>query len=253
MYLQIFGPLIWLRLCVYFGLFLNWGFYTAVIIASIYYQAPNPGQTWQQGFMNERYTDALNMTIPIAAGSLFLDTYIFVLPLVAIVQLQLTFKKKLGVIAVFTTGFVCVHHLLAHDFDVLTILTRACVASSLSIYFKYNLSGHQDDYTYWTVPVLMMALVEMCVGISCSCMPTTAGFFKGKSSGWKGWSVSALSMVRGLLRPGKHSNASKDFQGSWQSMHPLAKDRNNYVDIEMEGNSTHEFAHGNHHERTHFP
>jgi hypothetical protein len=106
MYLQIFGPLPWLRKSVYFGLLVNWGFYIAVIIASIYYQAPDPGQTWQQGFMNSRYTKSFDMTMPIASGSLVLDTYIFILPLIAVMNLQLTFKKKLGVIAVFTTGLM---------------------------------------------------------------------------------------------------------------------------------------------------
>lgn len=106
MYLQIFGPLPWLRKTVYFGLFVNWGFYIAVIAASIYYQAPNAGQTWQEGFMNARYTESFNMTLPIASGSLILDTYIFILPLVAVSKLQLTTKKKLGVIAVFTTGLM---------------------------------------------------------------------------------------------------------------------------------------------------
>ncbi len=107
MYLQIFGPLPWLRICVYIGLFLNWGFYTAVIVASIYYQAPNPGQTWQEGFLNDRYTKSFNMTIPIASGSLFLDTYIFVLPLIAVSKLRLSTKKKIGVMAVFATGLMC--------------------------------------------------------------------------------------------------------------------------------------------------
>lgn len=105
MYLQIFGPLIWLRICVYIGLFVNWGFYLAVCIASFYFMVPNPGQTWQEGFRNERYGNAINMTIPIATGSLTLDLYIFLLPLIAVSKLQLSQRKRLGVMAVFATGF----------------------------------------------------------------------------------------------------------------------------------------------------
>lgn len=81
-----------------------------------------------------------------------------------------------------------------------------------------------------------MALVEMCVGISCSCMPTAAGFFRGKSGSWKVWSVSAVGMMRGLLGYGKQSKASQDYEGSWQSTDPHAKRGNHYVDLEMEGN-----------------
>lgn len=104
----MFSPFRWLRWGCYFGLFVNWGFYIAITIASIYYQAPNPGQTWQEGLMNDRYTDVFGLSIPTAAGSLILDVYIFVLPLVAVSKLQLTASKKLGVIAVFTTGLMCV-------------------------------------------------------------------------------------------------------------------------------------------------
>ncbi|GJN70186.1 hypothetical protein PLICBS_004239 [Purpureocillium lilacinum] len=198
MYLQIFGPLPWLRICVYIGLFLNWGFYTAVIVASIYYQAPNPGQTWQEGFLNDRYTKSFNMTIPIASGSLFLDTYIFVLPLIAVSKLRLSTKKKIGVMAVFATGLI------------------ACVASSLSIYFKNKLNARLDDYTFWIYPVLLMALVEMCVGITCACMPSAAGFFKNKAShGFNTWSTNPLSMLRSLLRYGRQSNAAESLDKSW--------------------------------------
>lgn len=89
-----------------------------------------------------------------------------------------------------------------------------------------------------------MAMVEMCVGISCSCMPTAAGFFKAKSGGWKSWSVSAYSLVRGLLRNTKDSNASKDFDGSLQNMNPRADGSNPYVHIEMEVNKGHGFTYG---------
>ncbi|KAK7747386.1 hypothetical protein SLS53_001640 [Cytospora paraplurivora] len=89
-------------------------------------------------------------------------------------------QKKLGVIAVFTTGLM------------------ACVASSISIYFKHRLNSHLGDYTYWIYPVLLMALVEI--------------------------------------------SASKDFEGSWQSMEPHANERVQYVDLEMEGNKTHNLA-----------
>lgn len=114
MYLQMFSPFRWLRWGCYLGLFVNWGFYIAITIPAIYYQAPNPGQTWQEGLMNDRYTDVFGLSIPAASGSLILDVYIFILPLVAVSKLQLTPSKKLGVIAVFTTGLMYVHHNSLH-------------------------------------------------------------------------------------------------------------------------------------------
>ncbi|CAJ2500629.1 Uu.00g034820.m01.CDS01 [Anthostomella pinea] len=192
MYLQLFSPWAWLRRSAFVGMFLNWGFYTSVIIASIYYQAPNPGQTWQEGFTNERYNKSFYMTLPIASGSLILNTYIFVLPLIAVWNLRLSPRKKIGVMAVFATGLI------------------ACVASSLSIYIKHKLNSHLDDYTYWVYIVLLMALVEMC----------------NKSGGFGNWGVSALSSLRSLLRHGKSSNASRDFETSWKSSRSNAMAKN---------------------------
>ncbi|KAK8047543.1 hypothetical protein PG996_015607 [Apiospora saccharicola] len=210
MYLQIFGRLTWLRLSVYIGLFVNWGFYIGVIVASFYYQVPNPGQTWQEGFTNPRYTDSFNMTIPIASGSLVLDFYIFLLPLIAVRNLQLSPQKKLGVAAVFATGVI------------------ACIASSLSIYFKHNLNHHMDDYTFRTYPVLLMALIEMCVGISCSCMPSAAGFLKNKGGGGNRWGSSAISMLRSLLQQNRHKNISEQ-----SDLPPRDPRKGPYVDVEM--------------------
>ncbi|KAE8423979.1 hypothetical protein BDV36DRAFT_290078 [Aspergillus pseudocaelatus] len=69
-------------------------------------------------------------------------------------NLQMDFNQRLGVMVVFGTGLL------------------ACVASSLSIYFKNILDHHTDDFSYYTLPVLIMCLVEMCVGISASSMPS---------------------------------------------------------------------------------
>ncbi|KAJ2997401.1 hypothetical protein NUW58_g667 [Xylaria curta] len=229
MYLQIFGPLPWLRICVYAGLVVNWLFYTIVIISSFIYQVPNPGQTWQEGFLNERYTQSFKWTIPIASGSLILDTYIFILPIIAIFNLQLQVKKKVGVIAVFATGLL------------------ACVASSLSIYFKHLLDSHLNDYTYWIYPVLLTALIEMCVGISCSCMPSTAGFFKGGSGYWSSRGSRALSSIIGLFSGRKYSGRTGDSNSSWREVdsHTQFVGKGHYVDVHGEQGSTYELTGGN--------
>ncbi|KAH8700863.1 hypothetical protein BGW36DRAFT_447692 [Talaromyces proteolyticus] len=162
MYLTMFQSIRWHRYAVYSGLFVTWGFYIAIIIATLYFTSPAPGQTWQESFTSPRYAKALTMTIPIASGSLALDLYILILPMFPIWGLQMSRKKKVGVLAIFGTGLV------------------ACVASSLSIYFKNKLDHHTDDFSYYTLPVLTMCLVEMCVGITASCMPSMALFFRTK-------------------------------------------------------------------------
>ncbi|KAI0186878.1 hypothetical protein EV127DRAFT_410828 [Xylaria flabelliformis] len=208
MYLQLFGPLRWLRTGVYVGMIVNWLFYTIVVIASFIYQVPNPGQTWQEGFMNKRYQQSFNWTIPIASGSLILDTYILILPIIAILNLQLKITKKLGAIAVFATGLL------------------ACVASSLSIYFKYLLDLHLNDYTYWIYPVLLTALVEIK---------------------YNGLGSSAFSLLRGLLHSRKYSGRTGGSNSTWRDAdsHSQFVGKSHYVDIQGEQNSAYELTDGN--------
>lgn len=92
----------------------------------------------------------------------------------------------------------------------------------------------------------MMAEVEMCVGISCSCMPTAAGFFKGKSGTWKSWGSSAFGRMRGIIYYGKDSNVSKDYEGSssLRNTDPHTDGKNPYVDIEMQGREPRDVSYG---------
>lgn len=41
-----------------------------------------------------------------------------------------------------------------------------------------SLDWHYTDYSYYTTPVLIMCLVEMCVGVTASAMPSMALFFR---------------------------------------------------------------------------
>ncbi|KAI9924228.1 hypothetical protein ASPWEDRAFT_42662 [Aspergillus wentii DTO 134E9] len=224
MYLQLFKPFNWLRYAVYFGLFINWGFYISVIAATLYFTAPAPGQSWQDSFSSNRYRRSLNTTIPIAAGSLVLDIYIFILPVACIWPLNMTMNKKFGVLAVFATGLA------------------ACVASSLSIYFKDHLDHHQDDYTYYTLPVLLMALVEMCVGISASCMPPLTHLFKHGNLQWSKVSSVILRPFQSLHSGSwKGSNNSRGSGGSGWSEGALKK--NNYTNMKVANKNEHELSH----------
>ncbi|KAL4919865.1 hypothetical protein BDW62DRAFT_35076 [Aspergillus aurantiobrunneus] len=160
MYLDIFRPLKAQRIAIYIGLFANWAFYTVILIATLYFTSPAPGQSWAESFLSVRYGKMHPWMIPIAAGSLGLDVYILLVPIASVWRLRMSLKKKLGVLSVFATGVV------------------ACIASSLSIYYKWILSIHGEDFSYHTLPVLIMCIMEMCVGITASCMPSMALLFR---------------------------------------------------------------------------
>jgi hypothetical protein len=109
MYLQLFKPLRWIRWSCYLGLSLNWSFYMGVVAATIYFTAPHVGETWVEASMHPRAKKALDMTIPIAGGSLFLDIYILIIPVIATSGLQLKKTRKWGVLVVFGTGILSVN------------------------------------------------------------------------------------------------------------------------------------------------
>ncbi|KAJ6016992.1 hypothetical protein N7451_000371 [Penicillium sp. IBT 35674x] len=164
MYLEMFRTVRWQRYANYIGLFVTWGFYTAVLVATLSFTSPAPGETWQGSLISARYAKMEAWIMPIASINLVIDVYILVLPILPILGLRLSTKKKLGVLAIFATGLL------------------ACVASSLSIYFKMVLDWHYTDYSYYTTPVLIMCLVEMCVGVTASAMPSMALFFRHNGS-----------------------------------------------------------------------
>lgn len=125
MYLDLFKPVRWLRIGCYVGLIINWGFYTAVVAASIYFNAPSPGQTWLEGSQNARYTRSFDMTMPIASGSLILDFYILVLPVWVVWNLHLDMRRRLGVLAIFATGLMCILYFHYNLLSLIKILAPA--------------------------------------------------------------------------------------------------------------------------------
>ncbi|CAI6285243.1 unnamed protein product [Periconia digitata] len=162
MYLKLFYPLAWLRSCVYAGLTLIWAWYISMFVAQTVLTTPLPGQTWSEAFAGPRYLQIFKLAIPTASFSLVSDAYIWILPLIAISHLQLSFAKKIGVCAMFSAGLVC------------------CIASSLSVYYQYRITKDQSDYTYHVAYVYLIYTLEMCIGISTSCMPHIAQLYRNK-------------------------------------------------------------------------
>ncbi|KAF2874574.1 hypothetical protein BDV95DRAFT_659126 [Massariosphaeria phaeospora] len=221
MYLDLFGPLIWLRWACYIGIFANWSLYLGKLVANIYMMTPSPGQTWLEASQTPRYVKSFDMAIPIAVCGLILDVYIFILPLIVLSNLQITKPKKLGLIAIFGTGFL------------------ACIASTLSLVFNEKVKKNAADYTYWVYPALLMALAEMCIGITCSCMPSLVGFLKKSNSSSKIWTWgSRLFSSHNRYGRSSHDN-NKQFRPVQVPGHTRAK---TYLNIETESNNAFELT-----------
>ena len=104
--LQIFGRLRWLTYLVWFGIVFTGLFYFAGMIVSIAYCAPRHGETYLESFDAPRCHTSTAFGPVQAAVNIISDFYILVLPIPAVMKLQLPLSKKIGIIAIFATGFL---------------------------------------------------------------------------------------------------------------------------------------------------
>ena len=73
-------------------------------------QTPRPGQTWFEYFQaSHAGKGGVNVSWALAAWALASDIYILVLPIVGVSRLQVSAKRRFGVIMAFMTGlgFAC--------------------------------------------------------------------------------------------------------------------------------------------------
>ncbi|KAI4119441.1 MAG: hypothetical protein LQ338_007276, partial [Usnochroma carphineum] len=95
-----------------------------------------------------------NLFILISSGlNVFGDIYLLTIPLAAIAKLQMAFRQKLGVSAVFFTGIM------------------ACLSGVLALYYRIRLL-RTPDMTWHFTPFLIFTVLEINTGIIVSCMPT---------------------------------------------------------------------------------
>ena len=108
LYLELFRPIKWLRYCAYIGATLSSSFYIAVTVAQFVFTTPKSGETWVDHILSGESSKGTSLTVLISAVGLVIDVYIFVVPLAAVSQLQLSPMRKLGVGLIFATGALLV-------------------------------------------------------------------------------------------------------------------------------------------------
>ena len=104
LYLQIFHPIKWLRYSSYAGALFTVIFYIGITIFNLACTAPAPGESWQQVTQRPSFNDTVSATVGIACVGLALDVTILLLPIAGVVRLQMSRKRKIGVLSVFMTG-----------------------------------------------------------------------------------------------------------------------------------------------------
>ncbi len=105
LYLQVFHPFLWFKICTIAGAVIVTAVYMAFIIVQLIALTPRHGQSWFEDFQAPRVgEDSYKISWPIAAWTLASDVYILVLPIAGISRLQISAKRRFAVIMVFMTG-----------------------------------------------------------------------------------------------------------------------------------------------------
>ncbi|KAL8700751.1 MAG: hypothetical protein Q9201_005279 [Fulgogasparrea decipioides] len=158
LYWNIFRLFRWLKFGILGGAFVVTGVHTAFILYIVISDSPGPGQTWLEKFSASHNGGGVKLAIPLSAWALVSDFYLLLLPISGVLRLQLSPRRKLALLMVFMTGI------------------GACVCSSLSIYYRTLLVD--EDVTYTAIRIQALAVIELCVGIMISCVPTTSVFLR---------------------------------------------------------------------------
>ncbi|TGO36243.1 hypothetical protein BHYA_0131g00210 [Botrytis hyacinthi] len=140
LYLDLFRPFKWLRICVYIGISITVLFYSTTGILMIIWSSPHAGETWQTHLFTMEQQYAQIYASPWSAVGLGIDLFLLGLPLKAVGELCLPWKKKVVVGIVFLTGI---------------------------------LWSNTKDTTYALQNVIICSLAEMFTGVIVSCMPAT--------------------------------------------------------------------------------
>jgi hypothetical protein len=117
LYLRVFGTSKPFRFACYFGM----TFYVIANVVEVpiytYYCAPLPGKPWASLETLMRCATAEPVSIMLGAVNIFSDIYILILPMPMIWKLQMSLERKLGIMAIFTTGlFVLIASCIGMNF-----------------------------------------------------------------------------------------------------------------------------------------
>ncbi|KAI5857354.1 hypothetical protein GGS23DRAFT_345533 [Durotheca rogersii] len=132
------------------------------------YNAPRPGERWADLATNGM-PQKISYYAPIhGVGSIVVDTYIFIIPLLVLSKLHISKQKRISLIAVFT------------------IASLAIISSIFSCYWRITiLVSNNGDFTWQEAQLFIWIMVEHNTALVVGCMPSFSVFLKnhvGKST-----------------------------------------------------------------------
>ena len=104
LYYNIFKPFRWLKISIAGGAVVVTSVYVAFTVAELISATPGADQTWLEALSNARGSVRIDISIPISAWTLASDIFILLLPICGVVRLQISSKKKVGLLIIFMAG-----------------------------------------------------------------------------------------------------------------------------------------------------
>ncbi|KAI1478785.1 hypothetical protein F4774DRAFT_144272 [Daldinia eschscholtzii] len=158
-YLQVFSIKKSVRVGSKVGLVMAFLAYIPVSLVLCYFDAPHVGQTWEDVFHSGLPTRGIPGGITIGVASVIVDIYIFILPLPTIFSLNMSFSKRIQLIALFTTAFMGI------------------VASVVCLAYRIKLLGPTDN-GWQAGSVVIAIIVENNVAIIVGSLPVFVNFLR---------------------------------------------------------------------------
>ena len=106
MYLYIFKSLRWFRICAYIGAAITTTFYISTTVGVLVLTIPRRGETWAEHLNTKDDRRGLTVSVATSSFGLVIDLVILLLPIIAVMPLQLPTRRKIGVVCVFMTGLL---------------------------------------------------------------------------------------------------------------------------------------------------
>lgn len=103
LYYRLFGSKNYMRYAIVFGISFSFLFYFGAMTATAILCAPKVGHPWVEAKCTQ-VVAAVGLSIGIV--NLALDIFLLILPIPVILSLQLSVKKKIGILAIFMVGLV---------------------------------------------------------------------------------------------------------------------------------------------------
>lgn len=141
LYHRIFSPDRWTRLFIYFGIGVIFIVYTVTASIFVGLCVPRKGESWALALLSSRCRVTIVMAYVQGIFNIVSDFYVLVLPLPVLWKLQLPLRKKVGVSAVFMTGFLLVTS--QSNSSRLCIITHSSFIKGMRSKFAGLLLSHQ--------------------------------------------------------------------------------------------------------------